>query len=177
MTPPPRRPIQTPRLVLRPTEPADAETAFRIQSNWNVTRMLRLARFPPDAQDLADWFLGHAAEWARGEAYRFAIQRDGRMIGVTDIDEISGRVGDLGYWLDEPHWGQDLAREAGEAMVRFGFEVAGLHRFRSGHVADNLASGRVLTALGFRHIGDGTVHSRPRGTDINQRWYRLDRPS
>jgi len=38
--------LTTARLVLRPTEPGDAPRMAQIQSNWNVTRMLRLAPWP-----------------------------------------------------------------------------------------------------------------------------------
>ena len=175
MIPPPTA-IETERLVLRPSGPSDAERAFEIQSNPRVTRMLRMAGFPPDRDELDAWFAGHGREWAQGEAYRFAILHEGRMIGLTDIDEIGGGEGDLGYWLDEPAWGQGFAREAAAALVRFGFETAGLARLRSGHAADNPASGRVLTALGFRHLDDTTVPSRSRGVEIAQRRYAMNRP-
>ena len=38
--------LTTQRLGLRAFEPADAPRLVEIQSNWNVTRMLRLAPWP-----------------------------------------------------------------------------------------------------------------------------------
>ena len=165
--------LETSRLTLRPSDAADAPRASEIQSNWNVTRNLRMAPFPPDSADIAAWFAAHEVEWRAGTAYRFAILCDGRMIGLADIDEIADGEGDLGYWLEEPAWGQGFAFEAAQALVRFAFDSAGLTALNSGHVADNLASGRVLTKLGFRYRGDATIPSRSRGTDILQRRYRL----
>ncbi len=169
------RSLETPRLALRATEPGDAVRAFEIQSNWNVTRNLRMAAFPPEREDLQAWFVSHAGEWDRGTAYRLAILSEGRMIGVIDIDEIRNGEGELGYWIEEASWGRRFAREAGEAMVRFAFETLGLTALRSGHAADNPASGKVLVKLGFRRIGDTTVPSRARGNDIRQWHYRLER--
>ena len=50
-------------------------------------------------------------------------------------------------------WGQDLETEAGQAVVRLGTEDIGYPRLTSGYHADNPASGRVLTKLGFKPIG------------------------
>ncbi|MGO4264179.1 GNAT family N-acetyltransferase, partial [Lysobacter sp. TAB13] len=92
--------LTTDRLVLRPTSAADANRAFEIQSDWEVTRMLRMASFPPDRADIALWFADHPREWAAGEAYRFAVEFQGRAIGVIDVDEISQGEGELGYWFE-----------------------------------------------------------------------------
>ena len=174
---PPRTPaIQTARLTLRPTAPGDAARAFEIQSNWNVTRNLRMAAFPPDRAQLDAWFASHESEWLAGTAYRFAILHRDRMIGLVDLDEIADREGDIGYWLDEADWGQAFALEAAKAIVEFAFDQAGLIALNSGHVIDNPASGGVLRKLGFAHVDDVTVPSRARGHDIAQRRYRLTAP-
>lgn len=165
--------IKTSRLLLRPSAAADATRAFEILSNWNVTRNLRMAKFPPDCAELDAWFATHEQEWQGGTAHRFAILLGGRMIGLVDLDEIANGEGDLGYWLDENHWGQGFAFEAAEAVIRFGFEQAGLTALNSGHAADNPASGRVLTKLGFAYVDEVTVPSRSRGAAIAQARYRL----
>jgi RimJ/RimL family protein N-acetyltransferase len=71
MSPGPAPSIQfnTARVVLRPASAADAERAFEIQSDWDVTRMLRMAAFPPDRAEFKRWFAEHSQEWleARGE--------------------------------------------------------------------------------------------------------------
>lgn len=169
--------IVTERLVLRPTTPADADRAFHIQSNWEVARMLRMASYPPDRDDIEAWFAGHGGEWAAGEAYRFAVEREGHVIGLTDIDEIARREGELGYWFDQASWGQGYAFEAAQAVVRFAFRQIGLEGLRSGHAADNAASGNVLLKLGFRPLDTVRVASRSRGEDILQQRYALAAPA
>jgi RimJ/RimL family protein N-acetyltransferase len=136
-----------------------------------------MARFPPDAADLAAWFASHEDEWLDGTAYRFAILRGERMIGLTDIDEIADREGDLGYWLEQSAWGKGYAFEAASALVRFAFDTLNLAALNSGHAADNPNSGRVLVKLGFAQTGEGTTHSRSRGETIRQIRYRLVRGS
>lgn len=170
----PRTTITTTRLALRPSSAADAQRAFEIQSDWAVSRMLRMASFPPDRAEIEAWFADHPREWAAGKAYRFSAMLDGRMIGLVDIDEITDSEGEIGYWFEQAAWGQGFASEAARAVVRFAF-AAGLLSLRSGHAADNAASGRVLVRLGFRLLDRVERPSRSRGEAILQCRYQLAR--
>ncbi len=136
--------------------------------------MLRMAAFPPDRCELREWFVEHEHQWLEGVAYRFAVEHEGRMIGLVDIGDIAAGEGDLGYWFERDAWGHGYAVEAAREVVRFAFEHAGLMRLRSGHAADNPRSGRVLQKIGFQW--KETVHlvSRSRGEDIKQHRYLLD---
>ena len=165
--------IRTPRLTLRRMTAADAPRVYEIQSNWNVTRMLRMASFPPTLDELRHWLARHEAEWLSGAAYRFALVAEERVIGCADVDEIASDSGDLGYWLDEAYWGRGLASEAAAAVRDFALDSVGLKRLLSGHAADNPASGRVLTKLGFRFLRDATSWSRSRQETIIHRKYEL----
>jgi RimJ/RimL family protein N-acetyltransferase len=165
--------MTTGRLVLRPTRGSDADRAFAIQTDWEVTRMLRMASFPPDRQQIRRWFADHQREWLAGEAYRFAVEREGRMVGVVDVDRIAEREGSLGYWLDRAAWGRGYAFEAAHAVTRFAFEDVGLSKLKSGHAHDNPASGRILTRLGFSPLDTVQRFSRPRGQHIMQCRYVL----
>lgn len=171
----PRATLATERLVLRPSERDDATRALEIQSDFEVTRMLRLARFPPDLEETVAWFSEHRQEWLSGTAYRFAVLHDDRMIGLIDIDEVAGGEGDLGYWFERANWGQGFATEAARAVVVFAFRDVGLTRLRSGHAADNPASGNVLAKLGFRPVAATRRPSRSRGHAILHQSYVLTR--
>jgi [ribosomal protein S5]-alanine N-acetyltransferase len=176
MHPPRITTIATPHLVLRPSEADDAPRAFEVQSSWEVTRMLRQASWPPDRGAMDAWFAAHAAEWTSGTAFRFAVTLEGHMIGLADVDEISGATGELGYWLDRSCWGRGYASEAASALVRFAFDELELAELSAGHAEDNAASGRILRRLGFQHLRDVQVHSRSRGAPVVQRQYTLHRP-
>lgn len=165
--------LHTDRLILRPTERTDAPRLTAIQSNWKVTRMLRLAPWPADADVMASWLSEHADEWRTGTAYRFAVTEGDDLIGVVDLDGIGEGTGDLGYWYDEPWWGGGYATEAAQAVVRFALRDLGLASLTAGHAIDNPASGRVLEKLGFRPIRDGVRFSGPRGEEIPYRFLEL----
>ncbi|GLQ54858.1 GNAT family N-acetyltransferase [Devosia nitrariae] len=168
--------LTTNRLVLRPTVAADCDRAFEIQSDWQVARMLRAAPFPPDRQRMDRWFAGHRREWMAGEAYRFAVELDGRIIGIVDVDCIAEGEGELGCWFERAVWGQGYAFEAAAAVTRLAFEQVGLLRLKSGHADDNPASGRVLIKLGFQPLDSVERFSRSRGENVLQRRYLLASP-
>jgi ribosomal-protein-alanine N-acetyltransferase len=165
--------IRTHRLMLRPVEIADVERFVQIQSNWNVSGMLRMADYPPTRESMSAWLGTAPREWADGRAFRFAVVKDGAVIGCADIDEIADGWGDLGYWLAEANWGAGLATEAAGAVRDFTFRDLNLDGLRSGHAADNPASGKVLVRLGFAHVDDERRWSKPRSAEIAQRVYRL----
>ncbi|WP_375452596.1 GNAT family N-acetyltransferase [uncultured Devosia sp.] len=147
-----RDPLMTRRLCLRPSSRTNAARAVQIQSDWHVAQMLSRASFPPVAQDMTDWFGSHEREWSNGTAYRFAVDHGGRMIGLVDLDSVADDQGTLGYWLERAAWGNGFAMEAAQTLTCFGFRELRLARLKAGYAADNPASGRILTKLGFRLI-------------------------
>jgi ribosomal-protein-alanine N-acetyltransferase len=164
----PRQPLKTDRLLLRPTHADDAARAFEIQTDWEVTRMLSLASFPPNRLEIEHWFADHAREWEAGQAFRFAIEIDEQMVGLVDIDGIDEHEGSLGYWLDRAVWGRGYAFEAALAVTRFADEEAHIRKLTAGHAHDNPASGRILAKLGFRCLDIVERFSRPRQQNISQ---------
>ena len=169
----PLRSIRTDRLFLRPTCGSDVDRVFEIQADWDVTRMLSMTPFPPDRQEINAWFADHERQWLAGEAYRFAVTLESRMIGLVDIDAIAEREGSLGYWLDRTAWGNGYAFEAAQAVTRFAFGDLGLDGLRARHAHDNPASGRVLAKLGFTRLDTVRLFSRARGESIEQYRYKL----
>jgi len=161
-----RAQIKTPRLVLRWLEQRDAKAVQAGCSNWNVARMLAKVPHPyPDGM-AEDWISGHADERARGQGSAFAITLAGAVIGVVGIDRGTRDECELGYWLDEPYWGNGYATEAAQAAVTVGFADLGVGHINSGHFEDNAASGRVLLKCGFAYSGTSKRPCLARGTDV-----------
>ena len=139
--------------------------------------MLSMASFPPRLEDVTAWFATHEQEWTESRAYRFVVEHDGRMIGLVDLDRVTGTEATLGYWFEQASWGQGFGLEAAQAVVEFGFAQLGLERLKAGHAADNPASGRILTRLGFRFVDAASRYSKSRDCDVLQRRYVAERPS
>jgi len=139
--------VETARLVLRRPDDGDVRSILALVGDWEVAR--RLARVPhPYTDDDARFFLDVIVprEWVWAITYRKSKDLVG-MVGLTPgIDRC---VAELGYYVDRQHWGRGLATEAAAAVVRYGLDSIGLRTIMSGYFADNPASGRVLSKLGF----------------------------
>jgi [ribosomal protein S5]-alanine N-acetyltransferase len=167
MTPPNRDlVITTPRLTLRATHLSDVPRFVEIESNWNVAKMLRTAPWPVIEANMAAWVATHPQEWVDGTAYRFTFLRDEVVIGMCDIGGIVDQWGGFGYWLDEAFWGHGYTKEAASAVLAFARDQVGMKGFKSGHIAENAASGKILRFLGFRELAQETRYATPRGEDV-----------
>ncbi len=142
------------RIRLRPLSTRDAESLEVILRDPRATRFL-----PPQVRrETGRAFVARVLrQVARGDGDAFAILKDpgekvvGQIRFFNTLPE--ERRAEVGYWLDRRHWGQGLATEALQTLVRWGFEVRGLHRVEATVMAGNLASRRVLEKAGFRWEG------------------------
>lgn len=148
--------LDTERLRLRQSRPADAEAIFAILSQEDVTRYYNLS--PLTTVDQARAIIERrAAAFARRERIRWAIARreDDYVIGSCGFvhwNWESSRA-EIGYEL-APEWqGQGLMREALSAMLAFGFGKMQLNRIEAFVVPENELSLRLLRRLGFQEEG------------------------
>jgi len=77
---------------------------------------------------------------------------------------------ELLYGLRPAFGRRGLATEAAGAVLRFGFEAAGLAEILAGADPPNAASFRVMERLGMSFLREQTIDGRP------ARYYRLARP-
>jgi RimJ/RimL family protein N-acetyltransferase len=154
-----RTQIDANRLSLRQFQTADATRVAALVGDWDVCSMLARVPFPYAAADAEAWFATHAAVHAAGEAFTYAIAtpNDG-VIGAIGLELNGEGIADgafvLGYWLGKPYWGRGYATEAGAAVLAHAEADTGVKRFRSGHFAENPASGKVLEKLDFVYTGE-----------------------
>lgn len=150
--------IETPRLVVRCSEPADAGV---------LTRAIRANR-----DYLAPWLpwavrpMGQAEQLQRLRRLRADFDSD-RDLGYTVLDaasdELVGTVGlhrrgpeherEIGYWVARDRAGRGYCTEFTAALCRVAFEVEGAHRVQICCDPGNAASNRVPEKLGFEKEG------------------------
>jgi RimJ/RimL family protein N-acetyltransferase len=86
-----------------------------------------------------------------------------QMIGFCGLQPLANTPDiEIGWWLARSHWGRGLATEAARAVLRDGFERAGLDRIVAVAQPGNGASRRVMEKLGMRYECD-TQH---KGVDV-----------
>ncbi len=154
----PGRPsLETPRLLLRPFEHADAAEVQRLAGERAIADTTR--NIPhPYADGMAEaWIESQERGFAAARLVNFAITLRGERtligsIGLTLDPESSGNA-ELGYWVGVPYWNRGYCTEAACAVVDYGFSRLGLERIHAHHLVRNPASGRVLAKTGMREEG------------------------
>lgn len=157
---------RTPRLLLRPGWREDAPALAAAIGDFAIVSRLARAPWPYTLGD-AEAFL--AADHGPLPNFLIFARTLGapRLVGGIAFDSTDDGV-ELGYWIARPYWGLGFATEAGRAMLDIADNGLRLPKLRAGHFADNAASGRVLTKLGFEPTGAvGTRVCRASGSVVN----------
>ncbi len=163
--------LETPRLLLRPLQPDDAEAAFRWCGDPAVNRYMRYALYQR-AEDIIPWL-----EEAAASPYEFGFVRraDGLLIGSGGVTpgDAENEPWELGYNLRRDCWGHGYATEAAMAMLDYARKTFGIRDFIAYHAKANPASGRVMEKCGFLYQHDGE-YSRFDGSEtFPARFYTL----
>ena len=148
--------LQTPRLVLRPFELADAPDVQRLAGAREIAdTTLRIPHPYPDGA-AAEWIKTHGPAWERGAGVSYAItlREAPAVVGAIGL-EIARHSswGELGYWVAVSNWNRGYCTEAARTVLAFGFNELLLHRIQARHLTRNPASGRVLQKIGMRLEG------------------------
>lgn len=157
--------ITTERLVLRPPVDADGPVVMAGFNDFDVVKWLAKPPYPFRESDLKLRAPDGGSRWP-GLA---AIDHEGAMIGM-----VSGQP-HVGFWLLKRAWGHGFATEAVRAMVRFAFERSDVDHLVSAYFDGNRGSERVLTKLGFRHMGQDTQWCEARQQDLINHNMQLNR--
>ena len=153
--------LPTPRLVLRPLVPADAEAVFALRSDPVIQRY---GSHPPwtDRQLAVDYIERDIAGMAAGKHAQFAIVRrtDAALIGTCTLYALDEqcRCAEVGYVLRVSEWGQGYANEAVTTLLDWGFEHLELNRIGADVDPRNAPSARALDRLGF--VREGHLRER-----------------
>ncbi|MEW4467695.1 GNAT family N-acetyltransferase [Parasphingorhabdus sp. JC815] len=143
---------RTPRLLLRPGWPEDADALYNAINDEAIVRNLASAPWPYERRD-AEAFLAlpHKDRNPRWLIYRRTAGTP-RLIGTCGLEPTAGNSVELGYWIGRDHWGLGYATEAGRAVLETA-KALNHQEIVASHFIDNPASANVLTKLGFRPSG------------------------
>ena len=152
--------LDTPRLLLRPWEEADAEECFRYARD---PRVGPAAGWPVHA-DLEESRRVIREILSAPETYAIVLRQTGKPVGSIGLHFDSATAegpdeAELGYWLGAPWWGQGIVPEAARELLRHAFEDLGLSKVWCCYYEGNEKSRRVQEKLGFRY--QKTVENMP----------------
>jgi ribosomal-protein-alanine N-acetyltransferase len=148
--------LETARLILRPFVLADAPDVRRLAGEREVASTTRNIPHPYEDGMAEDWIRTHQAQFEQGTLVNFAIvlRADHALIGGVGMRiNPHDANAELGYWIGIPYWNHGYCTEAAQAVVRYAFEVLGLHRLHASYLTRNPASGRVMQKLGMTYEG------------------------
>lgn len=148
-----RFPLETPRLLIRPLRPDDAEALHELFSDAEAMQFLT-EDLPATVEESREWVQAKIDrhEWEGLSLWAVVERETGRVVGDAGLqwEEIEGqREVDLGCRIIRRYWGRGYATEAAEACLRAGFEQLGLERIVAMTDAGNAAARRVLEKLGM----------------------------
>jgi ribosomal-protein-alanine N-acetyltransferase len=146
-------PLDTPRLALVALNLEHAPAIFAYAGDPGISRMVAWPRHENleatrrlIARSMIGYVEGGHYEWG---LVRRADQAFLGTCGFGDLD-IGQGIGEIGYVLARPYWGQGYATEAASAVLRFGFAQLGLRLIEAQVFTENAASLRVMAKLNLR---------------------------
>lgn len=147
--------MQTPRLLLRPLELADAPQTQILFPHWEIVRYLAKSVPWPYPSDGALTYYRDVALPAmeRGEQWTWTLRLKSnpeQLIGSIALIK-SDRI-NRGFWLGLPWHRQGLMTEACEAVTDFWFNTLNFTVLRAPKAVGNIASRRISEKSGMRLV-------------------------
>lgn len=139
------------RLILREVKEEDWENFYAYASLSKVTKYQPWEpKTKEDAVNHVKELLQEAAKIPRTH-YALAIVLEDVMIGTGELENMDGenKSAELSYTIHPEYWGQNIATETSEILIKFGFEALGLHRIYATCDPNNIASEKVLEKVGM----------------------------
>ena len=152
MTNPPRLPLHTDRLRLRPYTPDDVEATFAYYGDPQVSRYLLCEAFTlDDARRAVDKRQGQTHPLEAGDSLALVVEYRGRLVGDLTLKLLGEEtsIGEIGWCFHPSHAGHGFATEAAAALLDVAFEHYGLHRVKAEMDARNASSARLCERLGM----------------------------
>ena len=150
--------FQTPRLFVRNFASNDWRALQQLGERLDVARMT--SSIP------SSWPEDEVKAWMMRGPFCGAIPYTAGVFhpeyGLVGLVGFGGEPLNLMYAIATEYWGQGFASECAFGALHHGFGELGLKVVEASHFADNPASARILTKLGFEKTGEGVGESRAR---------------
>jgi [ribosomal protein S5]-alanine N-acetyltransferase len=147
--------LETPRLVLRPLELADADQVQQLFPQWEIVRYLNaVVPWPYPSDGAFTYFRDRALPaMERGDEWHWTLRlraEPAQIIGAIGL--IRGDADNRGFWIAPPWQGQGLMTEAVIAVNDYWFDVLGFTVLRAPKAIANIASCRISEKTGMRKV-------------------------
>jgi ribosomal-protein-alanine N-acetyltransferase len=166
--------FETERLILREWTTDDAEAAFAIFGDPEVTRYLGSTGEPdPSLEHRRERMPAMIARYADHPGYgiwAMELKENGDVIGGAGLVTLEdGPEVEIAYTLRRDAWGKGYATEVAIGTIEYGFNVLSLDKLVGVAYPANVASHKVLLKAGMRHLGQRPVY----GHELE--WFEVER--
>jgi [ribosomal protein S5]-alanine N-acetyltransferase len=148
--------IETDRLLLRKVNKDDADDLLVYLSDEEVVHHMGLVPFQntEDALDEINWYDSIYVE-GTGIRWGITLKDKGKVIGSCGFLNRAPKHhrAEVGFELSKDYWGRGIAREALDAVIRYGFLHLELERIEALIEPDNLPSQKLVERKGFTKEG------------------------
>lgn len=148
--------LNTERLLMRRMYRTDADDMFEYSRLPCVTEYLTWSPHP-DRRYTARYLSYLQRRYDEGAFYDWGLilRQNAKLIGTCGFTRFSedNNSAECGYVLNPAYWGYGLAAEALSEVMRFGFDVLGLHRIECRFMIGNERSRRVTEKVGMKFEG------------------------
>jgi ribosomal-protein-alanine N-acetyltransferase len=157
--------LETERISFRRLSMDDLDNLFTLYHSPDVRRYYSegIPNYEETRREL-EWIVDECYPKYGFGMWATIYKETGKFIGRCGLCpmDIEGKEEiEVAYMLSREYWGQGLATEAAQAILRYGFEQVGLTRLISVINPDNIASARVAEKIGMRLEIDGNVNDEP----------------
>lgn len=146
------------QVILRPWQNSDAEGLLRMHSNPVAMRYWSTVPWEPGSLAKAEEYLDRIDAGAKaGDLLQWAActPSSEALIGTVTLYNICSehRRCEIGYMLDQTCWGRGLGRSMVRLAIAHAIHTLSMHKIEADADPRNLASCRMLEALGFQREG------------------------
>ena len=145
--------FKTDRFILRAWKESDAECLYHFAKNPKIGP---LAGWPPH-ESIEDSLNIIRTVFSKKETYAIVVgDIPIGCVGLLFHPDCNHYWGDesaeLGYWIAEPYWGQGLAVEASQLIIKHAFDDLDIEKIYASYRIENIQSKRVLEKLNFTYF-------------------------
>lgn len=141
-----------PKIQIRPQEVKDAKRLYEILSNPNFTYF---SSTPKTLKDEVKYLRDSLKELKKGTLYNYVILLNGDVVGGigVKINPHRKHIGEIGYFIEEKHWGKGIANKAVKLLEKKCFGELKLKRLEVMMQPKNKSSEKVAIKAGYKKEG------------------------
>jgi [ribosomal protein S5]-alanine N-acetyltransferase len=160
--------LESARLLLRKLSENDIDAMLQELNNFAITRNTARVPYPYHRDDALEFLqFANALDEQSCVAGITLKTAPEMLLGVVSYEwNKEKQDAELGYWLSETIWGKGFGTEAARALVQHAFTKPGHTKLVACYHDENLASGRILSKLGFETTGTSSNYSKAQKRDV-----------